>query len=149
MHSADGSAQTSAPQHEAHAREVIGRDLEATSNRPSWIGTLRPDPSFILGLPATVTHEWRYGDGQGPLTLDVDGRLMRVTEIRIILAGDGKPLDISVRGQRARSNGQRDRRCSYGTTEPYDGWVAHAAAEQFGTEWRAKVAAALAGRRTD
>lgn len=89
--------------------------------------------AFGFGLPRTITHEWTFASGQGPLTTDVDGRPMLVSLVQVILDGKRAPLDIVVRGQRAKPDGTRDRRCSYGTSEPYDGWVHQAIAEQFGS----------------
>ena len=88
---------------------------------------------FDFGLPRTITHEWTFASNEGPLTTDIDGHPMLVSLVQIILDGQGNGIDIVVRGQRARQDGQRDRRYSYGTSEPYDGWVHQAIAEQFGS----------------
>lgn len=87
---------------------------------------------FGFGLPRTITHEWTYATNEGPLTTDVDGHPMVVSLIQVILDGNRMPLDVVVRGQRARADGQRDRRFSFGTSEPYDGWVHQGIAEHFG-----------------
>ena len=88
--------------------------------------------SFTLGQPGDVTYAWDIPWAEAPLTADVDGHPMRATEIKIVLDGDGNGIDIAVRGMRARGDGGRDRRFSYRTTEPADGPVTQAAAEQFG-----------------
>ena len=86
---------------------------------------------FSLGAPGTVTYEWNLPWAEAPLTTSVDGHMMRATDIKIVLDGAGNGIDISVTGMRARADCGRDRRFSYRTTEPYDGWVTQEAAAQF------------------
>ena len=88
---------------------------------------------FGFGLPKTITHEWTFATNEGPLTVNIDGHPMRVDLVQVILDGNRLPLDIVVRGRRARQDGGCDRRYSYSTSEPYDGWVHQAIAEQFGS----------------
>ena len=45
---ADGAAQGSAPFHQPQAREVIGRDLEATANSPAWIDAWNAETARVM-----------------------------------------------------------------------------------------------------